>query len=61
MFNLIECSIEDIKNALFEASKIRKLSIKYVDGILLHKETEEPKRKYNQTTLIKDLKKIWTE
>jgi len=52
---------EDIKNALFEASKIRKLSIKYVDGILLHKETEEPKRKYNQTTLIKDLNKIWTE
>jgi len=52
---------EEIKNALFEASKARKLSIKYVDGILLQKENDEPKQKYNQTTLIKDLKKIWTE
>jgi len=52
---------EDIKNALFEASKARKLTIKYVDGILLNKDNEEPKRKYNQTTLIKDLKKIWQE
>lgn len=52
---------EEIKNALFEASKARKLSIKYVDGILLNKGTDEPKKKYNQTTLIKDLKKIWQE
>ncbi len=52
---------DDIKNALFEASKARKLSIKYVDAILLQQTTEEPKQKYNQTTLIKDLKKIWTE
>lgn len=54
-------SFEEIKNALFEASKARKLTIKYIDGILLQKETDEPKHKYNQTTLIKDLKKIWTE
>ena len=54
-------SFDEIKNALFEASKARKLSIKYVDGILLQKNDEVPKEKYNQTTLIKDLKKIWTE
>jgi len=52
---------EEIKNALFEASKARKLSIRYVDRILLNKDHEEPEKKYNQTTLIKDLKKIWTE
>lgn len=52
---------EEIKAALFEASKARKLTIKYVDRILLNKDNEEPKKKYNQTTLIKDLKKIWTE
>ncbi|QMS85589.1 DnaD domain-containing protein [Candidatus Xianfuyuplasma coldseepsis] len=52
---------EEIKNALFEASKARKHSIKYVDGILLQQTAEEPQQKYNQTTLIKDLKKIWTE
>jgi DNA replication protein len=53
---------EQIKGALFEASKARKLSIKYIDGILLHGTSEqEPKDKYTKTTLIKDLKKIWTE
>ncbi len=52
---------EEIKNALFEASKARKLTTRYVDRILLNKETEVPEKKYNQTTLIKDLKKIWTE
>ena len=52
---------EEIKSALFEASKGRKLSIKYVDRILLNKDSEEPQKKYNQTTLIKDLKKIWQE
>ncbi len=53
---------DQIKNALYEAAKARKLSIKYVDAILLRQD-EEPsdKKKYNQTTLIKDLKKIWTE
>ena len=54
-------SFDEIKNALFEASKARKLSIRYVDGILLQKTDEEPKTKFNKTTLIKDLKKIWTE
>ena len=54
-------SFEEIKNALFEASKARKLSIRYVDKILLSQEEEVPQPKYNQTTLIKDLKKIWTE
>ena len=52
---------EEIKNALYEASKARKLTIKYVDRILLNKDSEEPAKKYNQTTLIKDLKKIWQE
>lgn len=54
-------SFEEIKNALFEASKARKLTIRYVDKILLSQEEEIPQAKYNQTTLIKDLKKIWTE
>ena len=54
-------SFEEIKNALFEASKARKLTIRYVDKILLSQEEDIPKAKYNQTTLIKDLKKIWTE
>jgi DNA replication protein len=54
-------SFDEIKNALFEASKARKLSIRYVDAILLQKTEEEPQQKYNKTTLIKDLKKIWTE
>ena len=54
-------SFEEIKNALFEASKARKLSIRYVDRILLTVEEDIPKAKYNQTTLIRDLKKIWTE
>ncbi|MEC9484958.1 MAG: DnaD domain protein [Candidatus Izemoplasma sp.] len=52
-------TVDQIKDALFEASKQKKLSIKYVDGILLKQ--EEPEEKYNQTTLIEDLKKIWTE
>lgn len=55
-------SFEQIKNALFEASKNRKLSIRYVDKILLSEEEDEQQStKYNQTTLIKDLKKIWSE
>ncbi len=52
---------EEIKHALFEASKARKLTTRYVDKLLLHKDETEPVSKYNQTTLIKDLKKIWTE
>ncbi len=56
-----EYTFDDIKNALFEASKVRKLSIKYVDGILLNKDNKEPVRKYGKTTLIKDLKKLWQE
>lgn len=54
-------TFEEIRNALFDASKARKLSIKYVDGILLNKENEIKPEKYNQTTLIKDIKKIWQE
>lgn len=54
-----EYTSEEIKTALFEASKQRKLTIKYVDKILLSKETEVEVEKYNQTTLIKDIKKIW--
>ena len=52
-------TVDQIKDALYDASRQKKLSIKYVDGILLKQ--EEPEEKYNQTTLIEDLKKIWTE
>lgn len=54
-------SFDQIKHGLFEAAKARKLSIKYIDAILLQQTNQEPKKKYNQTTLIQDLKKIWTE
>jgi DNA replication protein len=53
-------SFESIKHALYDASKASKLTIRYIDAILLSS-TKEEKKKYNQTTLIKDLKKIWTE
>lgn len=54
-------SYEEIKGALFEAAKARKLSIRYIDAILLQGQDKPEEKKYNQTTLIKDLKKIWTE
>jgi len=52
---------EDIKDALFEAVRTRKLSIKYVDGILLKSENKPAKRKYKRTATISNLKKIWEE
>lgn len=51
---------QEIKDALFQASKANKLSINYVDAILLRNQ-KEPSSNYNRTTLLKDLKKIWTE
>ncbi len=54
-------SIEEIKHALYEAVKANKLSIRYIDGILLNITREDEKPKYNQSTIIKDLKKLWTE
>ena len=52
---------EEIEDALFEALRIRKLNIKYVDGILLKKDDKVKKRKYRKTTTISDLKKLWEE
>ena len=52
---------EEIEDALFEALRIRKLNIKYVDGILLKKDDKVKKRKYKKTTTISDLKKLWEE
>lgn len=52
-------SFEEIKDSLFEAVRTRKLSIKYVDAILLKKEIRTEPTSYNKTTIIKDLKKIW--
>ncbi|MCD6482523.1 MAG: DnaD domain protein [Candidatus Izimaplasma sp.] len=54
-------SFEKIKDALFEAVRIRKLTIKYVDGILLKSEDKIDKRKYKRTATISNLKKIWEE
>ncbi|MCF7926829.1 MAG: DnaD domain protein [Candidatus Izimaplasma sp.] len=51
---------EQIKDALFQASKANKLSINYVDAILLRTNKDDDET-YNRTTLLKDLKKIWTE
>lgn len=51
-------SFEQIKDALFIAVKSRKLSIKYVDGILLKDEEEAPKE-YKKTNLMRDFHKLW--
>lgn len=51
-------TFEQIKEALFVAVKSRKLSIKYVDGILLKEEEETPKE-YKKTNLMRDFHKLW--
>ena len=52
---------EMIQDALFDAVKSRKLTIKYVDGILLRKDDVTVARKYKRTASISNLKKIWEE
>ncbi len=52
---------KEISDALFDAVRVRKLTIKYVDGILLRKDDKVDKRKYKKTTKISNLKKIWEE
>lgn len=49
---------DQIKDALFTAVKARRLTIKYVDGILL-KQTETTEKTYKKTNLMRDLHKIW--
>ena len=51
-------SFDEIKEALFIAVKARKLSTKYVDGILLKNKIEVPKV-YKKTNLMRDLHKLW--
>lgn len=51
-------TFDEIKEALFIAVKQRKLTIKYVDGILLRQEDEKPVT-YKRTNLMKDLHKLW--
>lgn len=51
-------TFDQIKDALFTAVKARRLTIKYIDGILL-KQTETPKKVYKKTNLMRDLHKIW--
>lgn len=51
-------TFDNIKEALFKAVKARKLSTKYVDGILLNQDKEEPK-KYKKTNLMRDLHQLW--
>lgn len=51
-------TFDQIKDALFKAVKQRRLTIQYVDGILL-KETDTPKKVYKKTNLMRDLHKIW--
>jgi DNA replication protein len=53
----------EIKEALYHAVKNNKLSIKYIDTLLLHKDDEveeEPKLDYNPD-FINDVKKLWEE
>lgn len=54
-------NFKDIKDALFEAVRTRKLTIKYVDGILLRKDEKIEKSKYKRTATISNLKKLWEE
>lgn len=54
-------SYEDIEEALFDAVRMRKLTIKYVDSILLRKDEKPSINKYRKTAKISDLKKIWEE
>lgn len=49
---------DDIKEALFKAVKARKLTIKYVDTILLQTE-ESNKVEYKKTNIARDLHKLW--
>jgi DNA replication protein len=51
-------TFQEIKDALFIAVKARKLSIKYVDGILLKNEDEKPVE-YKKTNLMRDFHKLW--
>jgi len=54
-------SFDQIKEALFEAIRIRKLSIKYVDGILLKSEEIDPGQMRKRRAVVSDLRKIWEE
>ena len=53
-------SFEEIQDALFKAVKARKLTIKYVDGILLKSEEDKPKT-YKRTNIMRDLHKLWEQ
>ncbi len=54
-------TFEDINDALFEAVRVRKKTLKYVDGILLKKDEKVDRKKYKKLSTISDLKKIWEE
>jgi len=51
-------TVDEIREALFKSVKARKLTIKYVDAILLNTEKEAPKT-YKKTNLMRDLHKLW--
>lgn len=53
-------TFDEISDALFDAVKSRKKSIKYVDAILLNKDDYKPGQQ-KRTAVIKDLRKIWEE
>jgi len=52
---------EEISDALFESLRMRKTTLKYVDGILLKKDEKVDRKKYKKVSTISDLKKIWEE
>lgn len=54
-------TFEEIQDALFESIKMRKLSIKYVDGILLKSEEIDPGQMKKRKAIVSDLRKIWEE
>ena len=54
-------SFQDIKDALFDAVRIRKMTIKYVDAILMKKDEKPEKRSRKRISDIKNLRKLWEE
>ena len=54
-------TFEEIQDALFEAVKARKLSIKYVDGILLKSDKLDDGQMNKRRAVVSDLRKLWEE
>lgn len=52
---------EQIQDALFDAVKVRKTSIKYIDRLLLNEDKLDYGQQMKRKAAINDLRKIWEE